>query len=135
MYSKPSRRNLRLFTIVSVIFATVLGLFASGAAAQAGPEVIPTVECVRDLGANANPRYEAHFSYNNTTANPISGAAITQNTVTGGTADPGVPTTFLPGQHDPWPNSVFFVPFDGTGDVVWTVDTANQTPQSATASL
>jgi hypothetical protein len=118
----------------------VLGLFASGAAAQAAPSVLPIAACLRDLGPNATPRYEAHFRYQNTTSSTINtpigdDGSGNINTVTGGGAPTKQETEFLPGLSDAWPNTATVVPFDGTGTVRWTLGQAGETSAFADINI
>ncbi|MFN8375577.1 MAG: hypothetical protein U0694_22220 [Anaerolineae bacterium] len=122
------RKGAKLFSLVLLLWVTALGFFSSVAAAQSAYELEPVALCVRDLGIDANPRYEAHFGYRNNTDSTYfipegtSGSGI--NIVSGGFAQPALPTSFDLGASPSWPSSAFYVAFN-VGSVTWTLGTSN----------
>jgi hypothetical protein len=138
MNASTRQRAIKLSLLCTIIFVAALGLFSGGAAAQATYELEPVALCVRDLGVNANPRYEAHFAYRNNTLSVFDvPAGITGNGInelTGGFADPFLPTSFVPGQSDNWPGSAFYVAFND-GAVTWTLGTTNDLNNGAASAF
>ena len=97
-------------------------------ASAATVSISPVLECVRDNGSSANPRYTARFGYNNrqnyTSEIPVG----SNNRFTPDPQNRGQPSVFEPGRQ----RFVFDVPFH-SGNLVWSLNGRTSTASASSS--
>ncbi|MBU2491897.1 MAG: choice-of-anchor A family protein [Bacteroidetes bacterium] len=94
-------------------------------------KVSPILECVIN---NGNGTYTAHFGYNNPNSVSVEIPIGNDNKFTGtGNQNEGQPTTFEPGRTPYFPNSAFTVTWDGSSNLVWTLNGKTSTASTNSA--
>ena len=83
-------------------------------------QIRPILECVVD---NGNGTYTAHFGYLNQNSFPVTIPVGPNNKFTGiSNIDQGQPVTFNPGRTPYFPDADFQVTWDGSTNLVWSLD-------------
>jgi choice-of-anchor A domain-containing protein/uncharacterized repeat protein (TIGR01451 family)/TQXA domain-containing protein len=90
-------------------------------------KITPILECVVKNNDNT---YTAHFGYLNSNDVEVTISVGSDNKFSPAPEDRGQTTTFNPGRTDYYPNADFTVTWDGSSDLVWTLN-----GKTATASI